>query len=516
MRSLPVLQELTCTDAELEVRTTIRKSYRDFDTLVEGLDDLDRFMKKRLGFKLGLVPFVLSLMVIGTGLTSSQEVTNPWPADPYGANNRKPDQRYKADLLVVVAHPDDEIMAAAYIAREVDQGKRVAIVWTTRGDGGTNEVGPEQAAAMGDIREVEGMRGAASIGVTNVWNLGGPDTPSQNPLVSLETCGHARCLDRLVRIVRLTRPDVILTWLPLGVTGENHGDHQAAGILATEAFDMAGDPTVFPEQVTPASEPRQNQNHLEGLRPWQAQKIYYFSNPTHMDFFAAQGPQYSASDVSPQRHISYGQIAAEEFIIHRTQGGGRVEQALLEHGAQGLERPIPLMKPSQFILGKSLVNTSTTGDVFAGIVPDGIPYRRPPGFIAHIYTTPAMELGGPWNFYRQFWPAHGLDHLATLIPPELSIQVGGILTIPLIIENPTNHSLAVKLEFQAPDGWKTMTPLSQLSIDPQTKCFLRVQATAPGTKLAGWQQFEVSADSDGKPLGTIALRVELANWALQQ
>jgi hypothetical protein len=279
---------------------------------------------------------------------------------------------------------------------------------------------------------------------------------------------------------------------------------------------MAGDPTVFPEQVTPASEPRQNQNHLEGLRPWQPQKIYYFSNPTHMDFFTAQGPQYSASDISPQRHISYGQIAAEEFIIHRTQGGGRVEQALLEHGAQGLERPIPLMKPSQFILGKSLVNTSISDDVFAGIVPGGIPYHRPPGFTAPVYTTPTLELGGPWNFYRQFWQAHGLDHLSTLIPPELSIQVGAILTIPLIIENPTDHSLAVKLAFQAPDGWKTMAPLSQLSIDPQTKYFLRVQATAPGTKLAGWQQFEVSADSDGKSLGAIALRVELASWALQQ
>ena len=199
-----------------------------------------------------------------------------------------------------------------------------------------------------------------------MWNLGGPDTPSQNPLVSLETCNHARCLSRLVRIVRLTRPAVILTWLPLGVTGENHGDHQASGILATEAFDMAGDPTVFPEQVTPASEPKQKTNHLEGLRPWQPQKIYYFSNPTHMDFFAGQGPHYAATDISPKRHIPYGQIAAEEFIYHRTQGGARLEHALLQTGIQALERPIPLMEPIQFILGKSLVKASRADDVFAG------------------------------------------------------------------------------------------------------------------------------------------------------
>ena len=38
--------------------------------------------------------------------------------------------------------------------------------------------------------------------------------------------------------------------------GENHGDHQAAGVLATEAFDVAGDPSVFPAQLA-APRPRQ-------------------------------------------------------------------------------------------------------------------------------------------------------------------------------------------------------------------------------------------------------------------
>lgn len=461
-------------------------------------------------FHLGM--FLLSR----SGTAKGQDVNNPWPKDSYEANNRKPDERYKADLLVVVAHPDDEIMAAAFIAREVDQGKRVAIVWTTVGDGGTNEVGPEQARAMGDIREVEAMRGAASLGIFNMWNLGGPDTPSQNPLVSLETCNHARCLDRLVRLVRLTRPAVILTWLPLGVTGENHGDHQASGVLATEAFDMAGDPTVFPEQVTPASEPRQNQNHLEGLRPWQPEKIYYFSNPTHMDFFAEQGPQYPATDVSPKRHIPYGQIAAEEFIYHRTQGGGRVERALLEHGAQGLERPIPLMKPSQFILGKSLVKAGKTDDVFAGIVTQGIAYQRSPGFTPPLTDEPVVELGGPWNFYRQFWQAHALDHLAHLIPAEATIQVAGTLSIPLIVENPTDASIEVRLQVQIPDGWRLMNPASSATIDAHTKYFLRIQAAAPATKQIGWQQFVVSAESGGRNIGRVPLRVELASWALPQ
>ncbi len=64
--------------------------------------------------------------------------------DAYDWNNRPPDPRFKADILVVVAHPDDEIMVAAYLAREIyDQHKRVAVVFQNPGDGGNNDVGPD-------------------------------------------------------------------------------------------------------------------------------------------------------------------------------------------------------------------------------------------------------------------------------------------------------------------------------------------------------------------------------------
>ena len=436
--------------------------------------------------------------------------------DPYASNNRPPDERFKADILVVVAHPDDEIMAAAYVAREIDTGKRVAIVWTTRGDGGVNVVGPEQSSAMGDIRVVEAMRAAASLGVVNMWNLNGPDTPTQDPLKSLSTCKHGDCLERLVRLVRLTRPPVILTWLPLGVTGENHGDHQASGVLATEAFDLAGDPTAFPEQVTPAAEPSKNENRLDGLRPWQPQKIYYFSNPSHADFFDGQGPQYAATDISPRRHVPYGQLAAEEFIIHRTQGGGRVEQAMREHGAEGLQHPIALLKPTRFILGKSLVMTAAvTDDVFAGVVPEGIPYQRVPGFIPHEPAAPVLEFGGPWDYYRRFWPAHGIEHLSALNSPELSVEAGETLPIPLIITNPTGEPIQVGIKAEIPVGWTLVSALSSATVAANTRYFLRVRAVAPASKIAGWHQFRISATaSNGQSLGDLALRVEMDDWAL--
>src|ERR1700734_810217 len=332
----------------------------------------------RLGFK-GLMSIALGAGLMAApnlNATWAQNITRSKP-DSYRANNRPPDPRYQADILLVVAHPDDEVMATAYLAREIyDNYKRVAVVYQTAGDEGNNDVGAEQAAALGDVRKIEALRAVGSLGITNVWFLGGHDTPSQNVLNSLEHCGHGACLDELVRIVRITRPSVILTWLPDFATGENHADHQASGVLATEAFDLAGDPTVFSEQVSPASNPDKNANLTEGLRPWQPQKIYYFYNSTH-DISSGQGPQYSSQEISPSRHVSYGMLAAEVFTNHASQGGTKVANEIAGNTLASSSDEIAKIAtgPVQLIFGKSFVPSAVTDDVFTGLVPDGIPYQ---------------------------------------------------------------------------------------------------------------------------------------------
>src|SRR5262245_10220034 len=40
----------------------------------------------------------------------------------------QPDERYKADILVMVAHPDDEAAVTPYVARALDEHKRIAVV----------------------------------------------------------------------------------------------------------------------------------------------------------------------------------------------------------------------------------------------------------------------------------------------------------------------------------------------------------------------------------------------------
>src|SRR5215467_3680493 len=283
-----------------------------------------------------------------------------------------PDERMKADILVVVAHPDDEGGATPYLARAIyEQHKRVAVVFLTRGGSGGNDYSREHGPALADIREQEARTACGKLGITNVWFLLGQDTASQNVLNSLANWGHGANLEALVRIVRLIRPEVIITWLPGVFIGENHGDHQAAGVLATEAFDLASDPAVFPAQVAGAT--KRLEVYLENLTPWQPKKLYYFSDADDQKQFDGTGPAYSIKEVSPSQKKSYVRLALEAAAPHLTQfpQAQQFQKMTEEQFEKFLNDPNNLFwpEPMTLILGKSWVNGKAMGDVFEGIVP---------------------------------------------------------------------------------------------------------------------------------------------------
>src|SRR5947209_10998232 len=281
-----------------------------------------------------------------------------------------PDERYKADLLLVVAHPDDEGAATPYLARALDEHKRIAVVFGTRGSSGANEAGGEQAAALGAIREIEARNALATLGITNVWFLGGKDTASQNVLLSLANWDHGVSLEQLVRLVRLTRPEVILTFLPGTFIGEDHGDHQASGVLATEAFDLAGDPVSFPEQV--AGPTKRLEPFLENLRPWQPKKIYYFPDADREDIFRGKGPDYSVREISKSSKQPYWRMALDSFRAHQTQA-----KSFLDKIAQMDAAQIEKMATSDgrwtdalhFLPGQCLLGGRLTGQGFDCVSP---------------------------------------------------------------------------------------------------------------------------------------------------
>src|SRR5258708_40140908 len=102
-----------------------------------------------------------------------------------GAQEAKPlpsaDERFKADILLVVAHPDDEGGATPYLARAIyDEHKRVAVVFATRGGSGGNDYSREHGPALAHIRAQKERQACAHLGIANVSLPYGKNTARQN------------------------------------------------------------------------------------------------------------------------------------------------------------------------------------------------------------------------------------------------------------------------------------------------------------------------------------------------
>lgn len=412
----------------------------------------------------------------------------------------KPDERYKADILLVVAHPDDDTGASTYLSKAVfDEHKRVAVIFTTRGNAGPNAVGMEQSKALADVREMEARRSLAARGVTNVWFLNGTDTPTQDVLHSLETLGHGAALEEMVRLMRLTRPDVVITWLPAYVAGENHGDHQASSVVATEAFDLANVPTAFPEQLEAPRMHRGTANYGEGLHPWQPKKLYYFSDASHPDFLKGHGPTYLATDISREKKVPFSQLNRLAWEEYATQ---------LDFDDKTLQYFVDA--PEYFILGKSLVPASLLGDVWEGAdkqVTEVQEPKRSPSEASGL----CFELGGPWHFYRQFYAAHHLSALESLVPPQTALGIDRQLWIPLLLENHSSAPQDVKVTSSIPAGWKEYTGPGTYHLEPGESYPIQVFLIAPPDTpdLKSPQTLSWAAAADSKPIGKVDISVYL-------
>lgn len=459
----------------------------------------------------------MKLIWLACLLAFSAQASTPKVAADYAG----PDERYKADILLIVAHPDDETGDIAnYFARAIlEQHRRVAVIYTTHGDAGGNEVGNELGKGLGVEREIEARQALAYLGVTNVWFLDGYDTPAQNVLHSLEYMDHGSLLAQTIRLVRVTRPEVIITWLPMPVAGENHADHQAASVVANEAFDLAGDSTAFAEQLGTGedSDMAGFSHDPEGLRPWQPKKIYYYSDafdaggywlrwtpqpsPFRKNFLDGAGPQYSSAGMSPAKGMPYTKVMAEQLSFYLTQDGLTGKEALAHRDFKAFEFP------TRFVFGKSLVGGSKTGDIFENVKPEPIAYVRPTGAAAQTHSGISLQLGGQWAFYREFWRAHALDNLADLLPiPEFGIALGRTMDIPLIIRNDTDADQEVTLSASLPEGWTERASSTTYRLRARSTYPVHRILIAAKTGESGWYEMSWKAEAGGRPIGSVSFR----------
>jgi LmbE family N-acetylglucosaminyl deacetylase len=221
-----------------------------------------------------------------------------------------------ARVLQIIAHPDDESAGTlAWLARKVHA--RTALFSLTRGDGGQNILGNEKYEAMGLLRSGELLEACKYYGAelyfASVFEFGFSKSGEE----TLSKWGHEPTLEELVRFIRTWKPTIIISRFQ-GTTADGHGHHQAAGILAREAFRAAGDPEKFPEHMK------------QGLAPWQAKSLFCSAMGNIEGSRGRGGSQAEASsviripvgDYDPVLGRSYREIGSEGYSKHRSQGSG--------------------------------------------------------------------------------------------------------------------------------------------------------------------------------------------------
>jgi LmbE family N-acetylglucosaminyl deacetylase len=217
----------------------------------------------------------------------------------------------EGSVLYVTAHPDDE-NNGVLVALGRGRGLKTALLTTTRGDGGQNEIGPELFQAIGILRseELAGVHqwDGAKQYFTRAFEFGYSFSVDE----TFEKWGREEILEDVVRVVRTVRPDVILTMNREGGGGGQH--HMASAQLAHEAFRAAADPNRFPDQIR------------EGLRPWQPSKVYQAGG------FNPGGGQAAGTPVSVPTGefdevlgMSWSQAGQMARAYHRCQGMGQLE-----------------------------------------------------------------------------------------------------------------------------------------------------------------------------------------------
>ena len=220
-------------------------------------------------------------------------------------------------VLFVAAHPDDEntrLISYFANAKHMD----ITYLSLTRGDGGQNLIGNELREYLGVLRTQELLMARSVDGGKQLFTRANDFGFSKSPAETFRIWGKQEVLADLIWGIRKVQPDIIINRFSTDTTVDTHGHHTGSAVLSNQAFDMTGDPSVFPEQMA------------FGVKAWQPQRL--FCNQTWW-FYGSQDTfkkvaerekfiSFDAGVYLPIRGKSNDEIAAESRSMHKCQGMG--------------------------------------------------------------------------------------------------------------------------------------------------------------------------------------------------
>ncbi len=245
--------------------------------------------------------FAMVMVTLGCGSLRAQVVGSP------GTGRGLPETidaidsaRVTTRILYITAHPDDESGAVlTYLARGLHAD--VALLSLTRGEGGQNVLGPEQAPQLGLIRTQELLAATRGYGVklyfTSARDFGYSKTPEET-----EKVWGDQVLDDMVYLIREFRPNIVINgW---GGVHSGHGHHQASGILTPKAVELAADESYKTKKT------------CDDCGPWTTSQVLDVERGSDRP----KGYVLPLDEISALYGRSWRQLGLDSFANHRSQG----------------------------------------------------------------------------------------------------------------------------------------------------------------------------------------------------
>ena len=199
----------------------------------------------------------------------------------------------KTDLLVLVAHPDDELLftGGAIPVYNTEQGRRVQVAYLTYSN---------------TTRRSEALNGLWAMGMRHYPVFGGfADNYANTGKVKdayKNAGGKDKVLDWVTELYRRFRPEVVITHAENGEYG--HPQHKMIADAAVECFEQAADPMKASDSY-------------QAYDTWQVKKLYLHQ-------YGEEAEQTVLDWDQPLKAFdgkTGAQMAAEAFKLHASQQG---------------------------------------------------------------------------------------------------------------------------------------------------------------------------------------------------
>ena len=147
-------------------------------------------------------------------------------------------------VLLIGAHPDDEdTQLLTYLSRGL--GVDAAYLSLSRGEGGQNLIGEELGPELGIIRSEELLAARRLDGARQFFTRAYDFGFSKSADEAFRFWPRDSVLKDVLDIIRRFRPQVIVSIFS-GTPRDGHGQHQEAGAVARQAFDLLKDSSWGP------------------------------------------------------------------------------------------------------------------------------------------------------------------------------------------------------------------------------------------------------------------------------